>query len=284
MQVTERNRSFIIPSCAEFPNTISSTAVELLLQNPYSFYAKKILKLKHLDRFKDHPNLADFGIFIHAVLDRYTTSYQIGSYQEQISRFLSIAKAVLQEMNFQTQDLWVHKIEGVAEEFIDFDSSRRSPLCKVWSEQKGSVVLDLAQCQIKLTSIADRIESLGEDVFIIDYKTGVVPNEADVRMGIAPQLIVSSIIASRGGFACLNGPRIPAKIVYVKLASCSPYWRVSDIVLGEGDLDLHLDQLISLLELLMSQVELKLSPRGDSFREYDEYAHLSRVCSSLDFK
>jgi ATP-dependent helicase/nuclease subunit B len=283
MSITEMGRSFVMPVGVEFPESISSTSVGLLLHNPYTFYAKHILKLKHLDRFKDKPNLADFGIFMHCVLDQYTKSYRCGPYSEHVSRFLSIARSVLQQMHLHKQDLWLHKIEGIAQEFVDFDLVRRADLSKVWSEQKGHMMIKLSKVSLRLTAIADRIELSDKgDVCILDYKTGVMPSAQEVRMGLSPQMIVSSIIASKGGFACLNRPLAPSKIVYVKLASCSPYWRSSDIMLNDGDLERHLDQLVALLETLMSGAELKFSPGGNPIKRYDEYVHLSRVFSYLD--
>jgi ATP-dependent helicase/nuclease subunit B len=147
---------------------------------------------------------------------------------------------------------------------------------KVWSEQKGSALLKLVSRNVELTSIADRIEiSKSGEVCIVDYKTGVVPSNQEVNMGLSPQLLVSSIIASKGGFDCLKGAIIPAKITYVKLASCSPYWQASDIIIQ--NLSDHLKQLVQLLEIFIdNSSELKFSPLGATDNGYDEYVHLGR--------
>ena len=272
----EKPDCFVIPSDVKFPVLVSSTAVELLMKNPYTFYAKNMLKLKKLDRFKTSPNSADFGIFIHYVLDQYTKNYICGSWQEKVLNFVLIAKEVLEKMNFQKQAFWMHKIEAIAQEFIDFDEDRRSCLVSLWSEQKGSTLLKLASHNIVLTSIADRIElSKERKVHIVDYKTGLVPSNQEVQTGLSPQLLVSCIIASRGGFDCLKNAIIPAKITYVKLASCSPYWQASDIIIQ--NLNEHLKQLMLLLELFVANgTELKFSPAGNTYTGYDEYAHLGR--------
>jgi ATP-dependent helicase/nuclease subunit B len=272
----EKTDCFVVPSDAKFPGFVSSTAVELLMKNPYTFYAKNVLKLKKLDRFKTSPNSADFGIFIHYVLDQYTKNYSCGSLQEKVLNFVLIAKKVLEKMNFQKQSFWIHKIESIAQEFVDFDEERRSCLIGVWSEQKGSAPVKLASRNIVLTSIADRIElSKSGEVYIVDYKTGLIPSKQEVQTGLSPQLLVSCIIASRGGFDCIKNAIIPAKITYVKLSSCSPYWQASDIIVH--NLDEHLKQLMLLLELFVENgTELKFSPSGNRYNGYDEYAHLSR--------
>ncbi len=275
--MTKNQDFFVIPTSAKFPDFISSTAVELLMQSPYTFYVKNILKLKRLDRFKSSPNLADFGIFIHHVLDQYTRGYCARSFREQLAIFFSIAKTSLEKMHFQKQDFWMHKIECIAEEFIDFDEDRRANIVKIWSEQKGSTLIQLAERNITLTSIADRIELYKNgELCILDYKTGVIPSNQDVKMGLSPQLLISSIIASKGGFDCLERIGIPHKVTYVKLASCSPYWHVSDIIVD--NLDDHLKQLVHLLELFVnSGTELKFVPMEKANNGYDEYLHLGRV-------
>ncbi len=268
--------SFVIPKDAKFPDLVSSTAVELLIKNPYAFYAKNILKLKKLYRFKSSPDLADFGIFIHYILDQYSKSYCPKSFEEKTVTFCEIAKDALEKMNFQKQAFWMHKVESIAQEFIDFDENRRCFLSNVWSEQKGSTLIKLASKNVTLTSIADRIElSKNGEVCILDYKTGIVPSNQDVQSGLSPQLLVSSIIASKGGFDCLKGFVNPAKITYVKLSSCSPYWQASDIIVE--NLSDHLKQLVQLLEIFLdSGAELKFSPLGSAHSGYDEYAHLGR--------
>ena len=65
----------LIPKDMKFPDLISSTAVELLMKRQYTFYAKKMLKLKKLYRFKFGPDLADFDFYIHYPLDQYSKSY-----------------------------------------------------------------------------------------------------------------------------------------------------------------------------------------------------------------
>jgi ATP-dependent helicase/nuclease subunit B len=268
---------FKIPSVVSFPESVSSTAIELLMHQTYKFYAQKMLKLRMLDRFKTGPNLADFGIFVHYILDHYTKSYLPRSHKEQSIHFLSIASAAFEKMNFRIQDSWMYKINAVAEEFVDFDESRRAKASKIWSEQKGSATLDVLNTKIRLTSIADRIElSLTGETYILDYKTGVIPSKQDVEYGLAPQMLISGIIAYLGGFECLSSPVVPARIVYVKLASCSPYWRVSDTILNVNKLQTHLKHLVGLLELFVKGGS-ELSATSDHCDIYDEYAHLSRA-------
>lgn len=270
---------FKIPQLADFPTSISSTYMELLMRKPYEYYTKKILNLKSLERFCNKPSYASLGILIHNTLDRYTKQYGIADHAVQEAKFLEIARDELSSCNFEKSALWIPKIEGIAAEFVKFDEYRRSGLHHVYSEEKGKAKIALKSREITITSIVDRFEiSRDSNVYILDYKTGVVPTLSDVERGLSPQMIVSAIIASEGGFACLNKPIVPSKLIYVKLASSSPYWQLSEILLDEKKLEAHKNAMIKVLDAFVEKGEtFSMQPLVQSYQRYDEYSHFARL-------
>jgi len=59
-----------------------------------------------------------------------------------------------------------------------------------------------------LTAKADRIELVGEDAFIFDYKTGKPPTKIQVRAGWAPQLTLEAAMIEAGAFKALESHRV----------------------------------------------------------------------------
>src|SRR5207244_9427548 len=63
------------PPRAARPTALSVTEVESWLRDPYTIYAKHILKLRELDAVDLPPGAADRGIVIHAALSDFTRTF-----------------------------------------------------------------------------------------------------------------------------------------------------------------------------------------------------------------
>jgi ATP-dependent helicase/nuclease subunit B len=262
---------------ATFPSSISSTHVELLMRDPYVYYARNVIKLKSLKRFGNKPSNADFGTLVHKIIEKYTKLYCEVSSKSLVERFLEIASFELNKARFS--EFWTQKIFGLAEEFVEFDQSRRKRFSKVWSEQEGSIELYVAGNPFTLKAVADRIEmsSDGNQLCILDYKTGGVPAIYEVESGLAPQILISAMIAQSGGFKCLSKAICPQTIAYVKLQSFSPYWKVTELNLTADKLANHKEGLIRLLSFFITQGQLfPTATAASAYLDFDEYKHLSR--------
>lgn len=270
---------FAFASKAAFPSSIASTHVELLMRDPYVYYARNVVRLKSLKRFQSSPSNADFGTLVHKIIEKYTKAYCQALSASLSERFLEIAHFELNKAKARFSEFWKQKILGLAEEFVDFDQSRRKRFSKVWSEQEGSIELCVEGNPIALKAVADRIElsSDGSELCILDYKTGGVPAIYEIESGLSPQILISAMIAQSGGLYCLERPMAPQTIAYAKLQSFSPYWKVTELHLTAEKLAQHKNGLIKLLSFFRKQGQLfPTSTFKSAYQDYDEYKHLSR--------
>ena len=272
-QVISESASTEEASSLIFPRQISATDIETLIRAPYNFYAKKILNLRKVEEIDDRPNLAEFGNFFHLVVEQYTKQYN-SFHTERELILVNTAKEILATTQIPeyNKKSWLIKIGAIAESFIEFDEERRKNAIYVHSEIKGKLELEIAGQKVRLIAIADRIEIDQNGIAtILDYKTGAEPSKKDVSSGLAPQLIIEAIILSEGGFELKS--RIPEKIIYVKINSSAPYFKLVEIELTREDIYKHKQGLISLLEHYMSKKNFLLAP---NLMKYDDYTHLAR--------
>lgn len=260
-----------------FPSQLSASDIEMLIRSPYSFYAKKILKLKKAESIIAPPKLSEFGSFVHNVIEIYTKNYHHikGDKKEY---FINLSKDTLKNFPLPSyaKYLWQTKLAAIAKEFIKFDESCRADADTVHSEIRGEMMLDLGNGNIKIVAIADRIDiTHNEKITIYDYKTGSTPTKKDVASGMSPQLIIEALIALSGGFKELGLPKAPTEIslVYVKIGSSTPYFNLKEISISQQELAEHKGKLINLLK---HYYFLKEFPCNIDLLKYNDYKHLMR--------
>ncbi|WPY00852.1 AddB family double-strand break repair helicase subunit B [Candidatus Trichorickettsia mobilis] len=267
-----------------FPDRLSATDIEILIRSPYSFYAKKILRLRKQESLANGPNLAEFGSFIHKIIEQYTKAYNNSlRAQDALSYILDISSNILANniLPMATKLVWRNKFAAFAEEFIEFDLNRRSDAKEIYAEIAGETFIETSNQKIKITTIADRIEvDTQGQLTIIDYKTGVVPTRKDILSGLSPQLIVESLIALDSGFNIANVKISNApRIIYVKIASSKPYIKTTEIQLTSIELKEHCTGLQRLLNKYSSCKEF--SSQLDLLK-YNDYKNLTRNTKMVD--
>ncbi|MFY9590175.1 palindromic element RPE3 domain-containing protein [Rickettsia endosymbiont of Halotydeus destructor] len=195
-----------------FPEILSVTDTETLIRSPYSFYAKKILNLRKKDMIWEEPKIADFGNFIHKVLEKYSKNYaQYGDHdiKEKQQNLINIGNNILQNISLPgyTKKTWQIKLLPIAKAFILFDDERRKNCQNIYFELKGELQLNIAGQNIKIIGIADRIEiNYLNQITILDYKTGAIPTKKEIESGLSPQLIIEALMILENGFI-INAPQ-----------------------------------------------------------------------------
>jgi len=150
------------------------------------------------------------------------------------------------------------------------------------AETQGKIDIALGERTLTLRTRADRIEKLTDASYaILDYKTGQVPTEKQVRAGIAPQLTLEAAILREGGF-----PELPAgavsELVYVSLRGGATAGEAEPIGFKNGDANIHAALALAKLKALATRFEDEQQPYRPLVlsmwkSRYGTYDHLARV-------
>lgn len=160
------------------PDKFAITEISKLIKNPYFIYCKKILKLKPLNEIDYNSGYAEFGSFIHKVLEEYI--------KNKNSNFLQIFNEFF--VNQDAKIIWWPKFEQFFENFLQ----RNQELLKFDNllELKVESKID----KILLHGRIDRVAIKDNLAIIFDYKTGTIPTQKQVNLGLEPQLALCALI------------------------------------------------------------------------------------------
>ena len=207
------------PPVAARPRKLSATQVETWLADPYSIYARHILRLRPLDPIDAEPGPRERGSAIHAALERFAEAYPGRDLPDSAwERLLAFGEESFAEFGARPLEalFWTRRFIRAAGTVWDIETERRTVIERILTEVKGETALDCPGGPFRLTALADRVEIRdGGRLVIVDYKSGRPPGPADVADKIARQLPVEAIIAEDGGF-----PGCPAEAV-----EALEYWR-----------------------------------------------------------
>ncbi|MGX6959834.1 MAG: PD-(D/E)XK nuclease family protein [Rickettsia endosymbiont of Pentastiridius leporinus] len=231
-----------------FSTTLSVTDIETLIRSPYNFYAKKILKLRKQDKIWEEPKISDFGSFIHKVLEEYSKNHdeQYTSLNplEKQNALVMIGNNILHSaiLPLYTKKTWQTKLALLSKAFILFDIERRKNCKHIYFEIKGELNLNIADQNIKIIGIADRIEiSKSNHITILDYKTGTIPTKKEIELGLSPQLIIESLMILENGFGikteCHSRAGGNPDIIVNSVEFAYKESRIEPIIIGETTSD-----------------------------------------------
>lgn len=168
------------PNVTSRPTIISATGFNQLMQDPYGFYARYILKLRYLERINSQHSQQEFGLTVHKILEIYLKQgIEIASkhlHSLILGRHTILWKGrilrILHWVHTQMNDLNPIKIEGEK----DFQSS------------------------IGFITLKARIDACiftAQGNLVINFKTGTPPSKMEVINGYAPQLAIEMFLASK---------------------------------------------------------------------------------------
>lgn len=280
------------PPLATRPLKLSVTAIEDWLRDPYTIYAKYILRLDPLDPVDMPLSAADRGSAIHNALGEFTQTFSDALPDDVVQTLRGIGAkhfAPLMERP-EAKALWWPRFQRIAGWFADWELVRRDNLSRIFAETRGEIGIPLDNARTFILSArADRIERRHDGSFaILDYKTGQPPTGKQVRMGLSPQLTLEAAILREGGFKDIGAGASVGELVYVRLSGNNPpgLQRTLELKIRNSDTpqppDAAADEARLKLEALIRAFEnedqaytsLNLSMWSNRYGAYDDLARI----------
>ena len=214
------------PPRAARPTRLSVTAIEDWLRDPYTIYAKYILRLLPLDAVDMPLSAADRGSAIHDLLGDFTKKYPGALPENPADVLRAIGQthfAPLMERP-EARALWWPRFQRIAAWFAEWEADRRINVAKIDAEVRGEIPIHLdGDRKFILSARADRIEHRNDRTYaVLDYKTGTPPSSKQVRLGLSPQLTLESAILRGGGFEGIPAGASVSELMYVRLSGNNP--------------------------------------------------------------
>jgi ATP-dependent helicase/nuclease subunit B len=283
-KVSPASRPQPVPPPEARPAQLSVTDIENWLRDPYTIYAKHVLRLFPLEAIDTPPGAADRGTFIHEAIGEFTKTFADALPADVARELATLGKkhfAPLEDYE-EARAFWWTRFLRIVDWFDGWERERRAGATKIFAELSGKHSIPLGKADFLLTARADRIERRADGSYaILDYKTGQPPTEPQVRSGLAPQLTLEAAILRNGGFPGIAAGSV-SEISYVRLKGGDPPGEPKNIKFTEGTPDSCAD--IALQKL--TGIARRFLVDGEPYRSlvhpmwkkhYGDYDHLARV-------
>lgn len=187
------------PTADQRKVSISATALDRLLGDPYQFYAQQILGLSKLEPLAADPfaDPALRGTLVHGILEQWHKR-RMTEPDLAIGPFAA-GKFAESQVHPLFKGLWQPRLIAALEHFAEMIEKKAA--------EEGRVVIaaetrgEMSVRGIKVHGRADRIDRLADGTLaIVDYKTGAVRSARQVEQGFALQMGVLGLIARDGEF------------------------------------------------------------------------------------
>jgi ATP-dependent helicase/nuclease subunit B len=263
---------------------LSVTEIEHWLRDPYTIYAKHILGLRELDPIDLAPGAADRGTLIHGAIGDFTAAYADALPDDPAGALTDLGRARFTAIEAypEARAFWWPRFLRIARWFAAWEQARRKAVARLHAEIPGRLAIPLGERTFTLSVRADRIEQRRDGSYaILDYKTGSIPSEKQVRIGMSPQLTLEAAILQGGGFDGV-APGPVAELMYVGLKGGEPPGREEPIEFKQGDANSHAARALAKLTELATKFEEEQQPYLPLIlsmwkSRYGTYDHLARV-------
>jgi ATP-dependent helicase/nuclease subunit B len=266
------------------PKRLTVTEIEHWLRDPYTIYAKHILKLAALDEVDATPGAADRGTIIHEALGTFSRTFADQWPDKPLDELLAIGRRAFAPYDDypEARAYWWPRFERIAHWFVTtFEMERRKTISALHSEIRAE--FDVTP-NFKLSGVADRIEHRADGSYaILDYKTGQPPGDREVAAGLAPQLTLEAAMLRQGAFKSIPAGSSVSELTYVRLSGGEPAGEPKPKKFPDSNPDEKADEALARLRGVIARFEDAETPY-QSFvrpqwvgRTYSAYDHLARV-------
>jgi ATP-dependent helicase/nuclease subunit B len=251
------------PPRATRPAALSVTEIEHWLRDPYTIYAKHILKLPRLDPVDAPPGAAERGSFIHEAIADFAKTYADALPPDPCSELLRLGRehfAYFKDFP-EARAFWWPRYQRIARWFADYETQRRGRIVAAHVEIRGELPIPAGDRTFRLTGRADRIERLtGGGYAVLDFKTGTLPTSKQVQIGVSPQLTLEAAMLRNGAFPGLAPGASVAELIYVRLNGGNPAGEEFIVKLKDRTPDDAADAALTELKALVARFEDESTP------------------------
>lgn len=200
------------------PTRLSVTEIKRLIRDPYSIYARHVLRLRPLDPLVQTPDALLRGTVVHKVLEDFIAASVDDPDILSVENLMALSREILTEIvPWPTaRRLWLARITRFAADFVTDEFTRQTQAKPIGFEVKAKS--NLSGMNFTLTGIADRIDrDSNGDLLIYDYKTGKPPSGPQ-QVKFDKQLLLEAAIAEQGGFDGID-PAPVARAVFIEVGN-----------------------------------------------------------------
>ncbi|MGL4439910.1 MAG: double-strand break repair protein AddB, partial [Bosea sp. (in: a-proteobacteria)] len=198
-----------MPPARQQPTKFSVTEAETLYRDPYAIFARRILDLTPLEPQEMPLGASDRGQLMHSVLERFAHAWPVALPPEPLNVLLDEGRAVFRHLMHEPDvaAFWWPRFVMLAPRIVQWESARRVGIIRIGAEMRIRHALRLTDgTEITLTARADRIEErVDGDLVILDFKTGSIPTQKQIKTGLAPQLLLEAALAPLAPFNPVAG-------------------------------------------------------------------------------
>jgi ATP-dependent helicase/nuclease subunit B len=275
-----------MPPVAARPSQLSVTEIEHWLRDPYTIYAKHILRLTPLDPVDTPPGARDRGTVIHRTIGEFTEQFANGLPPDPLEELIALGRrhfAALDDYP-EARAFWWPRFQRIARWFAAWEKERRADVAALHVEAGAKLEIPLGTRSFTLSTRADRIERLADGRYaLLDYKTGQARSARQVASGLAPQLTLEGAILRAGKFRDIPQGSSIAQLLYVLIKGGDPAGEAKPIAWKDSTPDAEADKALAALTRVAKKFEEETTPYRSrerpmwQRRAYGEYDHLARV-------
>lgn len=210
------------PPVSSRPRRLSVTAIETWMNDPYSLYAKHILKLNRLKPLEEPLDAAMRGTLLHDILDKFVTLYPKDLPPDRniaLNAFMGIVAAEMERHAIEpdVRSFWTPRLEKTGRFLIRTEETWRQTFMPRLREIKGTMEFTGMAGPFTLSARADRIDVSrdGREAAIVDYKSGGAFSPKGMKSGQYPQLPLEALIVESNGFDDLHDRQVTALAYWI---------------------------------------------------------------------